>query len=646
LPVGSVQALEPVTLQLKWSHAFQFAGYYAAQEKGYYREAGLEVSIRAAGPGVDPLEPVLAGAAQFGVGTSSLLLARNAGRPVVVLAVVFQHSPLVLVARQTSSTQGIHDLVGKRVMIEPQSDELVAYLRQEGIALDRLTRLEHSFQPRDLIEGKVDAISAYVSNEPFYLDQAGFAYQVYTPRSAGIDFYGDNLFTTEQELTAHPQRVRAFREASLRGWQYAMAHPEEIADLIVAKYSSQHPREFYLYEARRMAPLLRPDLIEVGYMNRGRWRHIADTYADLGLLPRNLSLDGFLYEPEPHRDLTWFYLGLALLAAIGSVALYVHGVNRRLAAALDDSRRAAQALRQSEERHRLLADHATDVIWTMDLEGRFTYVSPSVEKLRGYTVPEVMAQSIDEALTPTSAAIAKDGLGRTFAALHAGEPVPEFRGELEQPCKGGGTVWTEVTTTGMYNEAGKFIGILGVTRDISERKRAEERIQHLAQHDPLTDLPNRALFSDRLAQALAVARRDGQRLAVMFVDLDKFKPINDNFGHAVGDQLLQQVARRLRDCLRESDTVARIGGDEFVVLMRSVREAADVLVVADKIRQALGRSFPVACQDLMVSASIGIALCPDHGDSEIELTQKADAAMYDAKRGGCDQVRLFQGTAP
>jgi ABC-type nitrate/sulfonate/bicarbonate transport system substrate-binding protein len=197
------QALETVNLQFKWSHAFQFAGYYAALEQGYYREAGLDVRLLEAGPGIDALESVLSGQAQYGVGTSSLLLARAAGKPVVVLAVVFQHSPLVLVARQdlaTPGTQGIHDLVGKRVMIEPQSDELFAYLKQEGIGLDRLVQVPHSFEPEDLIAGRVDAMSAYVTNEPYYLEASGLAYQTYTPRSAGIDFYGDNLFTTEQEL--------------------------------------------------------------------------------------------------------------------------------------------------------------------------------------------------------------------------------------------------------------------------------------------------------------------------------------------------------------------------------------------------------------------------------------------------------------
>ncbi|RKT60448.1 signal transduction histidine kinase [Azonexus fungiphilus] len=365
LPAGIASAQEKVTLQLKWTHAFQFAGYYAALEQGYYRDAGLEVELREASPGVDPIAAVVSGEAQYGVGTSSLLLARKTGQPVVVLAVVFQHSPLVIIAREdkaSKGTQGIHDLFGKRFMIEPQSDELIAYLKQEGLAADDLRLLPHSQNIDDLVAGRVDAMSAYVSNEPYYLDRAGFAYQVLTPRTGGIDFYGDNLFTTEREIAEHPQRARAFREASLRGWQYAMQHPEEIADLIVARYSTRHPRDFYLHEAQRMAALLRTDLIEVGYMNPGRWRHIADTYAGLGLLPADYPLDGFLYDADAGRDLTRLYIALALLAGVTAVALYIHRINRRLARALSESHdnlAQVDALRQDVVAQR---DHLEDMV--------------------------------------------------------------------------------------------------------------------------------------------------------------------------------------------------------------------------------------------------------------------------------------------
>lgn len=344
---------ERVTLQLKWTHAFQFAGYYAALEKGYYQEAGLDVNILEAMPGVDPIKSVLEGQAQFGVGTSSLLLQRTAGKPVVALAVIFQHSPYVLIARHDNATQGIHDLVGKRIMLEPQSEEVLAYLKAEGIPLERLTRVEHSYDPQDLIAGRVDAIAGYVTNQPYYLDRAGFPYQIYTPRSAGIDFYGDNLFTTEQELRDHPARVKAFRAASLRGWQYAMDHPEEIVDLIVAKYSQRHTRDYFLFEARKMVPLLRPDLVEVGYMYPGRWRHIADVYADLGMMKPGFALEGFLYDANPSPpDLRWLsaLIGVATLVIgiISTLAAYIYRTNARLRKEVAEHKQSQEALRDAE----------------------------------------------------------------------------------------------------------------------------------------------------------------------------------------------------------------------------------------------------------------------------------------------------------
>jgi len=650
----SVLAKDAVTLQLKWHHAFQFAGYYAAVEKGYYRDAGLEVVLREAKPGDDPVRKVLDGEAQYGVGNSSLLLARKAGKPVVVLAAIFQHSPAVFIAAQKTDTQGIQDLAGKRVMIEPQSDELLAYLKREGIALDRIQRVEHSFEPQDLIDGKVDAISAYVTNEPYFLDRAGFAYRAYTPRSVGIDFYGDNLFTTEQEIRKHPQEVRAFREASLRGWRYAMAHPDEIADLIVSRYSQAKPREFYLFEAQRMAELLRTDLIEIGYLNPGRWRHIADTYADIGLLPRDFALDGFLYAVDSRSDRNWLYLVGALLVAISAVTVHTLRTNRRLARTLAEKRVVHQALRESEERHRLLGDNASDVIWTMDLDGHFTYVSPSVEKLRGYTSAEVMKQSLHEALTPESAAIAMEGLGRCIAAIKAGLPVPEFRGELEQPCRDGTSVWTEVTTTDMRNSNGEFIGILGVTRDISERKRMEDQVYRLAFHDPLTNLPNRRLLNDRLGQTMAASKRSGHYGAVMFLDLDNFKPLNDTHGHEVGDLLLVEVAARLQGCVREMDTVARFGGDEFVVMISELQidrseSIAQARLVAEKIRLALAEPYLLTVKrsddaativEHHCTTSIGLTLFLGREVSQDELLKNADMAMYSAKEAGRNSVQI------
>jgi signal transduction histidine kinase len=327
-----------VTLQLKWRHQFQFAGYYAALAKGFYREAGLDVELREAQPGLDPTHEVLAGKAEYGVGNSDLLLLRHRGEPVVVLAAIFQHSPMVLLVRGASGVtdlQGLHDR--ELMMLTSESAELFAYFKFEGIDPAKLRIRPHTLNIEDFISGKVDGMSAYGTDEPWNLRVRGVPFLQFTPRAGGIDFYGDNLFTTERELKANPERVRAFRAASLRGWEYALQNPDEIIELILRDYPPRLSREHLQFEARETIALMHPGLIEVGHMNPGRWRHMAETYAEFGMLPRDLDLAGFLYDPNPRPDYRWAYwsLGVAaalLVAALGWVLPLVR-LNRRLHAA-------------------------------------------------------------------------------------------------------------------------------------------------------------------------------------------------------------------------------------------------------------------------------------------------------------------------
>ncbi len=335
VPACAADGLQAVTLQLKWKHQFQFAGYYVAAEKGYYRNAGFDVRFDEAAGAEDSITTVVGGKADFGVAASELALRRAQGEPVVALATILQHSALALAVRG-GGTQTVHDLVGKRIMVSPHDQELFAYLQREGLGGSRVERVPPSFDIQDLISGRVQAFSVYTTDQVWALRRAGLAHTVLSPRTAGIDFYGDTLFTSEKLARSAPARVQAFRDASLRGWQYAMAHPEETADLILARYSQRLPREHLLFEATEMARLMQPQLIEIGHMNPGRWHHIAEVYAEIGMLPRSFSLDGFLFGAQAASAMPWRpWLAMGVVTALlAAAAAWLAWKNRQLQRAL------------------------------------------------------------------------------------------------------------------------------------------------------------------------------------------------------------------------------------------------------------------------------------------------------------------------
>ena len=346
-PVGPTGGpLRHVVLQLKWKHDFQFAGYYAAIEHGYYRDAGIDVELREAGPGDDPIRDVVGGRAQFGVSTSELVVARAKGAPVVVLATIYQHSPFVLLTVRNRGVDDLQSLAGKTIMLDPDSAEILAYLKAEGVDPSRVKVVPQSQDVRDLIRGRVAAMSAYATDEPYALDREKVPYNTFTPRSGGIDFYGDNLFTTEETIRRDPELVRAFRAASLRGWEYAMAHREELV-AVTHRYAPALSADFLRFEGRVSAGLIHPELIELGHVNPGRWEHIAETYQQVGMIGPAFSLSGFLYDPDPKPDLRWLYASLIALAILTVAAfgwaLPLYVLNRKLRVANAEAHDANEA---------------------------------------------------------------------------------------------------------------------------------------------------------------------------------------------------------------------------------------------------------------------------------------------------------------
>ena len=301
-------ALHRVTLQLQWHHQFQFAGYYAAQKLGYYRDAGLDVDIRPGKVGDVSMDRVIHGDAEFGVGSAEIVAARLEGAPLVVVAPIYQHSALAIVSIDGSGLKSIQDVENHKIMIEAQAAELIAYLSRSGVDRNTVEILPHTHSLNPLLNGQVSALSAYISDEPFGLLERGIAYTVHLPREVGIDFYGDTLFTQEAFLLREPEVVQAMRDASLRGWEYALAHPEEIVDLILTDYSRDQSRSHLLFEARETRDLIQPDSIPLGTSDPARWRHMADVFQEAGFIEDGpIDLTGLsMDDPVYHGITAWF----------------------------------------------------------------------------------------------------------------------------------------------------------------------------------------------------------------------------------------------------------------------------------------------------------------------------------------------------
>ncbi|MDP2240702.1 MAG: EAL domain-containing protein [Burkholderiales bacterium] len=301
--------------------------------------------------------------------------------------------------------------------------------------------------------------------------------------------------------------------------------------------------------------------------------------------------------------------------------------------------RTEEDLRESEARFRSLTEMSSDFYWESDVEHRLTARGSADRKVSTVSVFQQGAQIGDRRWEISYVSPDEVGWQAHRAVLDAHLPFRNF--ELSRIGVDGTERYISVSGDPMFDESGAFKGYRGVGTDITERKAAEQRIEHLAQHDLLTDLPNRVLLNDRVEVAVAHAARHGGRLALLYVDLDKFKFVNDTLGHAVGDQLLKAAAMRIKSAIRESDAASRVGGDEFVVLLSEINAAEDAARVAEKIIRDVSDPYRLNEHELVLTASIGIAIYPENGQDAGELLRLADTAMFAAKGGGRNRYQFY-----
>ena len=873
LSAESAQPVEKVSLQLKWLHSFQFAGYYAAKEKGFYAEENLDVAIRERIPRISNIEQVLNDESQYGVADTSLLEQRLAGKPLVVLASIFQHSPLVYLSLKSSGIVSPYELKGKRVMEDSYDNApLQAMLYETGVSPAEFTHLDNTLNPDDLINGKTDVLIGYLTDQVDYFKKRGIEINIIDPRSYGVDFLSDNLFTTEQEIKQHPERVKRFLRASLKGWDYALKHQEELIQIILGKYNhgNRLSAEHLRFEAQETLKMILPEAVPIGHTDIKRFQRIVDSYLQLGLIKSTDHLEGFIYEALKPDSLNFSPAEKAWLQAhpvirvgidpdfapyewldakgelVGLSADYLDLIGQRLGVKFEVAKNKSWAetlamaqrgeldmlsnANKTPERERylmftdpylnspaiIISDNNNGFIGTLDnlagkrvtlVDGYFmqellmrdhpeikllptenvhdalsmvsngkanafigdatsanyaikregmlnlafsgdthykswhrmaaTKANPELATILAKALADIpqsekdsiqnrwislkfepgvktrtvlfyaaaallllavigswnmrlrreisqrkkneeaqrMAASvfastqecilitdaqrniidINPAFTSITGYSRDEALGKKPSLLKSGLHNADFyaamwrsinqhgywRGEVWNRKKGGGIFAEWLTISAVTDKDGSITHYIGTSSDITQLKEHERKLELIAHYDPLTGVPNRILLADRMRLAFAQTKRDNCLMAVGYLDLDGFKPVNDRLGHEAGDQLLIEVARRIKHGLREGDTLARLGGDEFVFLLLGLAKVEDCEMTLHRLLQVISEPVVLRNQAVSVSASIGISIFPEDNTDPDTLLRHADQAMYQAKQQGKNCFHIY-----
>jgi signal transduction histidine kinase/CheY-like chemotaxis protein len=319
--------LEPVSVQLKWFYQYQFAGILIAKEKGFYEKAGLDVTIKERDPAFNNITQVIEGKSEYGLADSVILRYRAEGHPVKVISTIFQHNPMVLIAKKQSGIVSPYEMRGKRISYQEGLDDsvIMSLLSFANLQKDDIIKIPMDFSHMSFVNGDVDVTEAYISIEPYWMKQKyGLELNIIDPKNYGIDFYGDMIFTTEDEIKNHPQRVEAFKHATLEGWAYALQHKEEAIDIILQKYNTRDlSYDQLLYEARATENLIATQYIPLGEIRKERFKILSDLYLVRGISKNDLdkAMDEIIYDPHLKSDLLNKYLYPVILTAVILVLL-------------------------------------------------------------------------------------------------------------------------------------------------------------------------------------------------------------------------------------------------------------------------------------------------------------------------------------
>lgn len=626
---------DKVVLQLKWKHQFQFAGYYAAQSQGYFAEEGLEVDIREIDSNLIPLDTVLSGKAQFGISDSSLVLARMQGKKPVVLATIFQHSPLVLLTLKSSGIINPLQLKGKRIMFSRDIDDavLTAMFAEVGLSPTDYEQVPQSYKNDDLINQNINAMSAYITDQAFSLPKMNIPVNIISPANYGIDFYGDMLFVEENYFKNNKQQALAFRRAAIKGWHYAIDNQEEMVDWIIKNLTPKKDKEHLMNEAKTTARMIQANIIDLGYFSTNRFIRIADTYKNLNLVDPDSSFSGISYEDyleKKNDDKKWIQAGIFISALLATIALILWMHNFRLKEKIKDNTNRLEKANQSTTRYlKVINEYINACVLSLDL----SVLSVSAAWCR--TLSNQPKSFINNKLQNLLFNPDDTKVQKMLSTLNSGK---EWTDELEFVDSKGISVWFKISAQLEKNQETSLDEITIIAIDISDQK----RIETLSLTDSLTGLANRRHLDSVLQNEIKRMKRNNTSLSLLMLDVDFFKQYNDMYGHQEGDSCLKQLSTIFDQCTqRPADLAARYGGEEFILLLpeadnKGTHTIAE-LVMKNIALQNIEHKASAVAQHVTVSIGIAMVQASDINTPE-EIIKIADEQLYMAKSMGRNTI--------
>ncbi len=508
-----------------------------ALNQGYYEQAGLHVDILERDPQKNNIQQIVDGNAEYGVADSAVLLYRAQGKPLKLLASIFQHNPLVFIAKKDSGIVSPMEMKGKTISFQQGIDDsaLIAMLEEAKLKPTDYRHVPADFTGAQFINGEVDVEPAYLSNEPFQMKELGIEINVINPLNYGIDFYGDNLITTEREVNEHPERVRAFLEASIRGWKYALAHKTETIAVLRAKYGAKSSEQHMIYEADVIEKMIRPDIVDIGYTSIDRIYRIADFYESVGKISKSQAKAArleLIYTPNDNKNRYRQYLAVAIavlmVAILAAVRMGLSGRTLKLAAQ-KNSQAAMEALNLLEK----IASRVPGMVYQFRMRQNgsscFPFASDGIQDIYHVTAEEVRkdAAKVFDVIHP-------DDLDGVAASIQKSARDLTLWQHEYRVKYGDGTVRWLLGNAAPEREANGSTLWHGFITDITERIKIEQMKSEFistVSHElrtPLTSISGSlglvmggvlGEIPEQASRIIDVAHRNSQRLTYLINDL-------------------------------------------------------------------------------------------------------------------------------